>query len=131
MPKSNSQKQLDLTVKKILFPLLTGLTVFMTSVVISALTVSKSAYPKDNPGVYLLVSAVISGLIAGFISTIKTRSNGLVTGLITGSVLAFVELLIIVCISLFSVKQSAFLILPCCIIPSGLSGILGVNLNFK
>jgi putative membrane protein (TIGR04086 family) len=131
MPKNSKSKQSNIQIKGILIPMIIGLSVFFAAVTVFALVVSKTPYTKQNPSAYLLAASAVSGFISGLWSTVKIRSNGLVTGLITGTVLAFAELLIIVAVSLFSVNQSSLLILPCCILPASVAGIIGVNINLK
>jgi len=131
MPKINNKNDKIIPLKKLAVSASLGLSVFVILLLTAALISSKSAYPKENMAPYLLICSAVSGFFAGLFSTLKERKNGLISGLITGIVLSFTELLLLLVFSAFSVNTGIFLIIPCCIIPAAVSGIIGVNINLR
>ena len=131
MPKSINSGSFKDTAIKIAISSLIGLAVFVFIISVVALIFSHTPYPKENLLPYVLFSSAVSCFFSGFISARKLKKNGLVTGIISGIILTAVFYFIFAVFSSFSLSQSSLLLIPSCILPAAVSGILAVNIKHR
>lgn len=129
MPKTNNQKNKSL--KRYTVSIIIGLLTFILSVTVFSLLTLRTPFPKDNSLTEALISVAISSFIASFYYVHKERKNGLVTGLLIGFIMLVLMFLIFVSFSAFKLNESSLLLIPACLLPACIAGIVAVNIKRK
>ena len=131
MPKNRNIKNDRLSVKRYAVSLIIGISVFLLCVALFSLITLKSPYPKNNSLLQALISVCAASFTASFSYVIRERKNGLISGLIIGFILMLILFAVFIAFSSLKLNESSLLIIPSCLLPSALTGIITVNIKRK
>ncbi len=127
MPKKNEKNP----VLKYAAAIIIGIIVYIIITFVFTALIVNTPYPKDNYMLFFIISMSVSSFICSFVFVFRERKNGMISGLIIGVVLSVIMFLFYSVFSSFNLSDSSLLIIPACLLPSAIAGVLAVNIKHK
>ena len=111
----------------ILISAITGLSTLIVFLLISSGLIVKNDYNSDIYIYLWYISTVFSGFTAGIIAGRLCKSKGIIWGSLSSLIVSIIQILILCIINNFSINFIIFMLIPFCVIPGALGGILSSN----